>query len=282
MDKTPDPLSYAHPEDPLLKRILISALERATGRNRVASVYREVKALEAPGLNVWGESLRRLRISGSYAVEKLRSLPRDRPLLFIANHPFGVVDGLLLGQLMREVRPDFRILVNEVLCRDSLFDDYFLPIDFREIKAAMRTNLRTRQIAMSELAGGGMVGIFPSGGVATAHRPWGRAEDLEWKRFTAGLLQRSEATVVPLFFYGQNSPLFHLASRIDPNLRLGLLLHEVRNKMGWSLRIGIGDPIPPDEWRGFGDRQAILDRLRERVFQLEEIGSPTKIPFRHI
>ncbi len=278
----PDPLSYAHPADPLLKRLLIKGLERASGRQRVARVYRAVKALEAPGLNVWSESLRRLRIGAHYEGIPLAALPTDTPLVFVANHPFGVVDGLLLGELIYRVRPSFRILVNEVLCRDSLFRDYFLPIDFREDRAALRTNLETRRTALAELASGGMVGIFPSGGVATARRPFGRAVDLEWKRFTATLIQRSDATVVPLYFYGQNSPLFHLASRLDPNLRLGLLLHEVRNKMGRTVRIRIGEPIRPAEWQTFGNRQAILDRLRASVMELAESDPPTKIPFRYI
>jgi putative hemolysin len=278
----PDPLSYAHPADPLLKRLLIKGLERASGRQRVARVYREVKALEAPGLNVWSESLQRLRIRAHYEGVPLSVLPTDTPLVFVANHPFGVVDGLLLGELIYRVRPTFRILVNEVLCRDSLFQDYFLPIDFRTDKQALQTNLTTRQTALAELEGGGVVGIFPSGGVATARWPFGPAIDLEWKRFTATLIQRSAATVVPLYFYGQNSPLFHLASRLDPNLRLWLLLHEVRNKIGRTVRIRIGTPIPPAEWRRFGDRQAILDRLRASVMDLAQAGPPTKIPYRLI
>lgn len=279
---TPDPLSYAHPEDPLLKRLLIKGLERASGRKRVARVYREVKALQRPGFNVWSESLQRLQITAQYEGVPLAAIPSDVPLVFIANHPFGVVDGLLIGELIYRVRPSFRILVNEVLCRDSLFQDYFLPIDFREDKKALRTNIESRRIARDVLDTGGVVGIFPSGGVATARWPFGRAVDLEWKRFTATLIQRSGATVVPLFFYGQNSPLFHLASRLDQNLRLGLLLHEVRNKMNRVARIRIGEPIQPAEWRTFGDRQELLDRLRESVMQLAQSTPPTKIPFRYI
>lgn len=270
MNQTPDPLSYAHPEDPLFKRLLISALERATGKRRVVRVYEEVKALEGGGFNVWDEALHRLGITARYDATRLAGLPQDQPLVFIANHPFGVVDGLLLGQLIHRVRPRFRILVNEVLCRDTLFADYFLPIDFREDRAAMQTNLQTRRIAQAELSEGGSIGIFPSGGVATARIPWRRAVDLEWKRFTAALIQRSGATVVPLYFQGRNSTLFQLASRVDQNLRLGLLLHEVRNKMGTTVPIRIGEPIAPEEWRAFGDRQALLDRLRERVMQLDE------------
>ena len=78
--------------------------------------------------------------------------------------------------------------------------------------------------------------IFPAGGVSTSPNGLGRADDLEWKRFTAKVIQMAEATVVPVFVHGQNSRLFQLISQVSQTLRYGMLLNEVRNKMGRDLQ----------------------------------------------
>ena len=154
-------------------------------------------------------------------------IPREGPIIFIANHPFGVVDGLALGEIISKVRDKFAILVNAVLCRNPQLDPFLLPIDFREIPEAMKTNINTRQEAINRLLNGEAIAIFPSGAVATAPFPGKEPVDLEWKRFVVKLITQSKATVIPLYFHGNNSFWFQLASYIHMNLRLGLLLFEV-------------------------------------------------------
>ncbi|MEO0471880.1 MAG: glycerol acyltransferase, partial [Bacteroidota bacterium] len=141
-------------------------------------------------------------------------------------------------------------------------------IDFAETKSALRTNIATRQKAEKRLAAGEAVVIFPSGGVATAPNVFGKAEELPWKRFTAKLIQKSQAAVLPVYVEGQNSFLFQLASRLSLSLRLGLLLHEARNKMGTRISIQIGDPIPFENLVHLKNRQALLEHLQESVESL--------------
>jgi putative hemolysin len=217
-----------------------------------------------------GEALRELGISLAYDQAQLDKISQNGPVVFIANHPFGVVDGLAFCHVASMVRSDFAAITNAVLCRSPLLQPYLFPIDFRETKQATAVNLETRTQALAHLERGGSIVIFPSGGVATAPFPGQKAVDLEWKRFVVKMIQKSRATVVPIFFPGQNSFWFHLASYIHMNLRLGLLLYEMKNKMNTSLPVVIGDPIPYEALTQQAQGQDMLMYLRKITLALGE------------
>lgn len=262
-------LTYTSPEDPLLKKVLIGGIEYLTGRRKLEKRYNQLRLLQPEGTQVWEKIMELLKVELHYSEEQLQKVPRTGPVVFISNHPFGVLDGLALSCLISRVRPDFAVMVNEVLTRESMLAPYLLPVDFRPTKEALQTNLETRQQTLQLLKEGKTLGIFPAGGVATSSKIRGKAEDLEWKRFVAKAIQTTRATVVPVFFHGQNSRLFQLASKISLNLRLSLLLNEVKNKMGDPIKISIGDPIPFEDLQDIKDRQALLAHLRNLTFELE-------------
>ena len=267
----PSTLSYANPDDPAWLKFLIDTLEVSTGRNKLERKYRDIRARNPKPSQAWTMILDSLEITRRYDTAHLARTPSEGPVVFISNHPFGVVDGLMLGELVNRVRPDFFVLVNEVLTREPLFRKHLLPVDFRGNREAMRTNIQTRKLAVERLQAGEAMGIFPAGGVATARSIFGPAEDLHWKRFVAKLIIQSKATVMPLYFHGQNSRLFQWASQVHVNLRLGLLLHEARNKMGQTLPISIGDPIQWEEMASYTKRQELLSYLRRRTLEVSQI-----------
>lgn len=262
-------LSYAKEGDPRIKRIVIKAIERFTGRPRIEKLYTEMKTMELTPQTIWSIALEKLKVFPHFDETQLKKIPQEGPVLFVANHPFGVIDGLLLGLLASKIRPQFGILVNEVLCTEEMFMPYFLPIDFRETKEALQTIIDTRKRTLERLERGEAIAIFPSGGVATARNVFGQAEDLEWKRFTLKLVQKSKATVVPIFFHGQNSTLFQLASRIHQNLRLSLLLNEVRNKMNRHIGISIGEPLSFEELNKVGKNDELLNHLHKITWDMQ-------------
>jgi putative hemolysin len=268
----PIKLTYASLDDPAWKRLSIQALEMATGRRKLERLCTDIQAEDVPPQSLWGEALARLSVSPRYDSSQLAKVPRSGPVVFISNHPFGVVDGLILGHLVSQVRSNFILLVNEVFCRHQWLDEHLLPIDFRPTPEALRTNIRTRQAVMRRLKAGEALGIFPAGGVATTSGFWGTAQDLEWKRFVAKVIQVSGATVVPLYVHGQNSRLFQVVSQFSMTLRLGLLLHEVCNKMGNCINVTIGDPIRYASLSWIKGRTALLNYLREATFGLAHSG----------
>jgi putative hemolysin len=263
-------LSYAKDNDPLIKRVLIKTIERLTGRPRIERLYTEMKEMDLTPQSIWQIALDKLEIYPHFSQEQLDKIPKDGPVLFVSNHPFGVADGLMLGLVASKIRPKFGILVNEVLCTEEMFKPYFLPIDFRETKEALETIINTRKETIERLERGEAIAIFPSGGVATAKNIIGPVEDLEWKRFVLKLVQKSKATVVPLFFHGQNSFLFQLASHIHPNFRLGLLLNEVRNKMNRHIGISIGDPLSYEDFCKVGKNDELLHHLHKITWEMKE------------
>jgi putative hemolysin len=262
-------LTYATPEDSLLRRLIIEAIEVLTGRPKIEKLYNAIRYQDVPSIALWGMALEQLRIKVNYDPAQLAKVPKDGPVVFIANHPYGVVDGLILGDLVSKTRTHFVFLVNEVLTHDSRLADFLLPVDFHENKEAIRTNLDTRTKAIERIKQGEALAIFPSGGVATAPKLGKPAEDLEWKRFVIKLVQASRATVVPIYVEGQNSWLFQAASLLSYSLRLGFLINEIRNKMGKTVQVRIGDPIPYSELESIKDRQQLLDHLRDQVLKLK-------------
>ncbi len=269
-------LSYSSVDDPLVKRLLIGTIEHATGRKRLERVYSEIKAQKPTSSQLWDLMLEKLELYPNYVQAQLDKIPKEGPIIFVANHPFGVVDGVILGYLASRVRSKFCVLVNEVLCREELLQPYFLPIDFRDTREAKQTNINTRNETLNRLQAGEALAIFPAGGVATSPKPWAKAEDLDWKRFVIKMILKTKATVIPIFVHGQNSRLFQVASHVSMSLRLSLLLHEVTNKMGRQIYLDIGDPIPFEQLSNIKDRQELLDHLRAVTFDLRQEHPKTK------
>ncbi len=268
-DELTNKITYSSEYDSKIKRWLMKAIENVSGRKKIQRLYNELQAMDIAPWQVWEVALSQLSVTPVYDEAQMAKIPSEGPVLYISNHPFGVLDGLILGYLVSRKRTDFVVLVNEVLCRqDERLNKFLLPIDFRETKDAMQTNINTRNIALERLQQEGAVAIFPSGGVATSPNGLGKAEDLEWKRFTAKLIQKSQATVIPIYFHGQNSRLFQLVSQVSAMLRLSMLLYEVRNKMGTHIHINIGDPITRDALSQLKDRQQMIDHLRKVTFDL--------------
>ncbi len=264
-------ISYAAPTDPYWKRAVIRLIERLTGQPRLEQMYRALRMGDSfTPASFWKDSLDSLAVSLDFDPTTFEQIPQSGPLVVIANHPFGVLDGLSICHLASRMRPNFQILTNSVLCQDPALDPYLLPVSFDETREAMRMNIDTKQRALQTLEAGGAIVIFPGGGISTAAGWGGEVTDLEWKRFAAKLIQLSHATVIPIFFHGQNSRLFQMVSQFSLTLRLSLLLYEVNRMMGSTLQLVIGEPLPFEALAHIKDRQALLDHLRTHVYSLAE------------
>ncbi len=269
--------TYSTPQQPFLKRYAIRAIEKMTGQIKIWSLYREYTQ-EDPSLheNFWDAAVKKLNINVNYDLSKLNAVPKTGALVAVSNHPYGVLDGLVITQLMKRVRPDFKVLTNSVLCKAPEAADDLLPIDFGETAEALATNLDTRKKARDILKGGGCIVVFPAGGVSTI--PTWRdkvAQDTAWQPFIGRLVQESRATVVPFFFEGQNSRLFQLVSLFSPTLRLAMFLKEVADKIGSKVGVIIGAPIPYESIAHFADKDTLIQHLRERTYA---VGGMTTLP----
>lgn len=270
-----DPFSYTYPGDPPLRRFAIRLIERLTGQPFLRRLYANYLTTKVPGELPWDVALRFLNIALDYDKATLAAWPKTGPLIVVANHPFGVIDGLAICRLVAQVRLDFLVLTNSVLCRIPEITPYVLPIDFSETKDALRTNLDTRVKAKAHLLSGGCLVIFPAGEVATTPGAWrGIAVDGEWKTYAAKLISCARAPVAPVFFEGQNSRLFHLASHINTNLRMALMVREIRRRIGGAVRIHVGEVVPFKTLAAISSRQALMAYLKRITYALNARGAP--------
>ena len=278
MEFNRDRLSYAAPKDSRFKRHIIELIEIATGRPKLDRLY---KSLDPQSdLNIWEQIVRVLKIELACDLTQLEAMPGEGegPLVVVANHPFGVVDGILICYLVSLRRERFKILTNNVLCAIPGVEQYFLPVEFEASPEAMQINIQTRKTALECLAAGETIIIFPGGAVSTTPKPFSAAaEDPDWNPFTSKLILKSRARVVPIFFEGQNSRLFQIASHIHANLRLSLLLNEITNKIGKRIGVRVGDAIHPEALDGFASRKELMRFLREHTYSLK-YGQATRLP----
>ncbi|WP_084066238.1 lysophospholipid acyltransferase family protein [Marivita hallyeonensis] len=256
---------------------MIRLMENATGRmgliRRAAGYEREV----AQGRDFWEVMVDRYGLELDVVQGCLSNIPSNGPLIVIANHPYGILDGLVLGHILSVARGDFRVLAHHVFRKAEDLKRVILPVNFDETKEAVAQNIATRKAALTYLADGGCVGVFPGGTVSTAARPFDHPVDPGWRSFTARMIAKSGATVLPIYFHGHTSRMFQLASHLHANLRMGLLIHEFRARVDTPVHVSIGDPIPSHEIATRQkDARKLMDFLREATYEL----SPTPVPFK--
>ncbi len=263
--------TYSHPGQSRFRRSLIRAVETLTGQPKLRRLYLDwAWSDRAPGVPVFAAALRQLQMQPRIAegAQHLDAVPVTGGLLLVANHPFGVVDGLTIGNLGMQLRGNVRILTNSLLCRVPEVDPYLLPVDFSGTPEARRLTAETRRQAAALLQAGKVVAIFPAGGVATANKPLtGRAVDAPWHPFIGRLATIPGVTTLPVHFAGQNSRLFQIASHTSYPLRVALIFHETRRRMGRPVDLRIGAPVSALDLAAM-DREQVAADLRRRCMAL--------------
>jgi putative hemolysin len=262
-------LSYSNEKDPRYKRWFIRSIEGLSGRDRYARLY-DIWRSDIVGKSdrIFGTMLDLIDVDLAIDGTWPPAIAPDRPLVIVANHPFGIGDGIAVLTLAEQLGRPFRVLIHNELLKVPEMTAYSLPVSFDETKEAVALNMQTRHEALRLLKEGTTIIIFPAGGVATAKRGFGRAEDLPWKIFPAKLIQAARANVVPIYFEGQNGCLFHIASRISMTLRLSLLIREFKRLSGSSIRARVGKMMTWEEMAGIPDRKDLLAVLYDAVFAM--------------
>jgi putative hemolysin len=273
--RTASPLTYADPTASVFERALINAVELLGGRSRLVRLYEQWRAQwPLSGMSMWSSALYWLGVSLEMKGEPWPpAVNRHERLVVIANHPYGLLDGIAICALAEKLGRPFKILAHSQLMRVPELMPYFLPIDFNETEEATRNNIEARRRALNALQAGETIVIFPAGGVSTAPlkfplKSFVRAVDLPWKNFAYRLIRSAEATVLPLYFVGQNGPMFHAASRVSMAWRIALLVGELNKRRGKPLHLRVGRPIRWAELEAIPTAVLAMRELRRRVYAL--------------
>ncbi|WP_224814930.1 lysophospholipid acyltransferase family protein [Hasllibacter sp. MH4015] len=262
-------ISYASSASTKGGRAMIRVMENTTGRMRLIKQADGYDEEVRKGRDFWQVMVERYGLELKVTGGSLSNIPAEGPVVLIANHPYGILDGLMMGHILSQARGDFRILAHQVFRKAEDLNRVILPVSFDETKEALAQNLATRKTALKYLADGGAIGVFPGGTVSTAAKPFGRPMDPIWRSFTARMIAKSDATVVPVFFDGHNSRLFQLMSHLHYTLRMGLLIKEFKKRVNSPVEVVVGDPIPrADLDQMAGDAKALMDHLRKTTYAL--------------
>ena len=241
-------LSYSNTFPSPWKRFVIRVLEWTTGKITLIRKIRKFEKAGVPeGQPFWSKALVHMGVEIETPADEIARIPAEGPVIIVANHPHGLVDGVVLAEMIGRVRTDYKILTRSLLTGIAEIAQFTIPVPFPHEEDAREKNLEMRRQTMEHLAAGGVIVIFPSGVVASSDTWWGPAIEREWNPFTAKMIRRSGATIVPIHFAGQNSRAYQIANRVSATIRQGLLLHEVVHALNKPQRPHIGLPFKDED-----------------------------------
>ncbi len=264
-------LSYAETFTDPKKVFTIRTLEWMTGKLPLLRLIRKFeKAGVKEGKEFFTQALNFMGIDLILTQEDIDNIPAKGGLIVVANHPHGMVDGMVMAELVGRKRDDYLILTRSLISGVREISEFMLPVPFPHEENAFKDSVKMRQTAMAHLKNGGVIILFPAGQVASADSLFGPAIEREWNPFTAKMIQRSGATVLPIYFPGQNSRMYLMADRISATLRQGLLLHEVVVSLNKPLRPKVGKPLKAEDMKKWSDNpRGFLDWLRSHTLGLK-------------
>lgn len=266
-------LTYANSFDSPLTATVIRTLEWFTGKLSIIRMIRAFEKRGAPtGQPFWRAALGTMGIDLLTPQDEIDNIPLEGPVVVVANHPHGLVDGMILADLIGRRRTDYKILTRALLTGiDEVAASYMISVPFPHEPDAQRKSVEMRAKAMAHLKEGGVISVFPSGVVASSDSLFGPVIEREWNVFTAQMIRRSGATVVPIYFPGENSRWYQMANRISATLRQSLLLHEVVRSCNKPQKPVVGAPISAEKMQLLEkDPRGFMTWLRAHTLALGE------------
>ncbi len=265
-------LSYANTFTNPLKSTAIRVLEWLTGKYTLLKLIRKFEDEGVvKGQKFFDRCLELMEIDLGTPTDQISNIPATGPVIVVANHPHGLVDGLVLAHLIGKVRTDYKILTRSLLTGIPEIEQFMLPVAFPHEPNSQRLNINMRKLAMDHLRNDGVIVLFPAGVVASSKTFTGPAIEADWNPFTAKMILKSGATVVPVHFPGQNSRAYQIANRVSATIRQGLLLHEVVHSLKRPQSPTVGAPFSPDEIASWvKDPRGFMVWLREKTLALKE------------
>jgi len=259
--------------DSLKARVAGAVIDRISGLDKLDEVYQGIAEREDTD-RFLAETLVSLGFDYRVSAGNIDRIPRTGPAIVVANHPFGGVDGVAIAHLLRSVRPDCKLLVNEMLGRFVELDEVFIKVNVFGDSGKNSAPLRE---ALAWLKQGGLLFIFPAGEVSSVSLTERRVVDVPWIESMAKLIRRAGVPVVPIFIAGQNSLFFQLMGMVHPRLRTLLLPRELTNKRGVTADMHIGKAISPEQLAPFEDPSKLANYLRARVYLLSVLGGGRRL-----
>lgn len=263
--------TFATSEVNILSQQFIKIIELLTGKLKLKNLYDQYVLEDNPPENFWIDAVKKLNFQLKTNFTDGSFIPTKGRLIIVANHAFGVADGVSLCSVVSQIRQDYKIITHKVLRQADAVKDKIIPIDFSQNRKAMLDNINARKEAEKVLQNDGVIIIFPSGQIATKEnlKFSTKAHDGDWKQFVSKLIIKTKCSVLPSYFEGQNSQLYHIANKMGQTFRYSLLMHELIRKMGDNIYLHFGEVIPFSEFENIGNLIEITQFLRKKTYSLD-------------
>ena len=263
--------TFATSEVNILSQQFIKIIELFTGKLKLKKLYEQYVLEDNPPENFWSDAVKKLNFKLQTNFQEGSFIPIKGRLIIVANHAFGVADGVSLCSVVSQVRQDYKIITHKVLRQADAVKDKIIPIDFSPNRKAMLDNIAARKESEKILQKEGVIIIFPSGQIATKEnlKLNTKANDGDWKQFVSKLIIKTKSPVLPSYFEGQNSHLYHIANKMGQTFRYSLLMHELIRKIGDTIYLHFGKVIPFADFKNIGNLIEITKFLRKKTYSLD-------------
>lgn len=199
--------------------------------------------------------------------EDFQRIPKEGAFITVSNHPFGGLDGIILIKLLSKVRPDYKVMANFLLKKIVPIKDYFLGVNPFEGHKNVSSTAGIKE-ALRHLSEGKPLGLFPAGEVSAYQADSNNVEDKEWGPSVLKMIKKANVPVIPIYFKGSNSLLFHMLGLIHPMLRTVKLPSELLNKKNRIVKLRIGNAISVETQNSFTDIVQYGKFLRAKTYLL--------------
>ena len=263
--------TFASAEVNFLSQQFIKIIELLTGKIKLKKLYDQYLLEHNPPENFWNDAVRKLQFNLKTNYKDGSFIPKSGRLIVVANHAFGVADGVSLCAVVSNIRQDYKIITHKVLRQADAVKEKIIPIDFSHNRSAALANINARKEAENVLKNEGVIVIFPSGQIATKQnlKLQTKADDGDWKQFVSKLIIKTQSPVLPSYFEGQNSQLYQIANKIGQTFRYSLLMYELTRKIGDTINLHFGKVIPFSDLEKIGNLIEITKHIRNKTYSLE-------------
>ena len=263
--------TFASSEVNFVSQQFIKLIELLTGKIKLKKLYDQYLLENNPPEQFWNDAIKKLQLNLKTSFQDGSYIPKKGRLIIVANHAFGVADGLSLCSTVSNIRQDYKIITHKVLRQAEAVKEKIIPIDFSPNRQAMLANIDARRQAEQVLLNDGVIVIFPSGQIATKEnlKFTTKANDGEWKQFVSKLIVKTKSPVLPSYFEGQNSQLYHIANKMGQTFRYSLLMFELTRKIGDTINLHFGKIIPFEDFKKTDSLIEITKLIREKTYALD-------------
>lgn len=237
--------------------------------NRVyAKYYEKVGTCKDPK-QIFDLCLTVLNVSYKISSADLQKIPVSGPLVVVANHPFGGIEGVILGAILHQVRPDVKILGNYLLNNIAGVRDTIIAVDPFETESSVTSNLKGLKKTVRWVRAGGALVTFPAGEVSSFALKKRKVADAKWSTHIGGIIRRTGATALPVYFPGKNGLVFQLLGMVHQRLRTAMLPRELLNKNGKEIRVYVGRAIAKPSLQRYESDSQLINYLRLSTYFLK-------------